>query len=68
MSDVIIKKPSGEFFPHKGDRRSEKHWNDPGNRLNRRRFRVDPLKDGYDSGEDPTREDGPAPKKPEIPI
>lgn len=65
---VIRKKNKREFFPHGGNRRSERHWNDASNVLNRRRLRIDPLKDGYDSGEDPTKEKGPDPKKPDIPI
>jgi len=68
MSNVIVKTPQGQFFPHKGNKRSEKHWNDPANKLNRRRFRVDPLKDGYDAGEDPLQTKGPDPKKSDIPI
>lgn len=70
MSDYpIVKKRSGVFFPHGGNRRSETHWNDPNNKLNRRRFRVDPLKDGHDvPDEDPTKVDGPPPNKPDIPI
>lgn len=68
MSDVIVKVSQGAFFPHKGNKRSEKHWNDMANELNRRRFRVDPLKDGYDAGEDPTKTKGPDPKKSDIPI
>ena len=65
---VIIKRNKREFFPHGGDRRSETHWNDTRNRLNRRRFRSDPLKDGWDPGENPIKKRGPRPKKPNIPI
>lgn len=70
MSDYpIVKKRSDVFFPHGGNRHSETHWNDTDNKLNRRRFRADPLKDGHDApGEDPTKIDGPPPKKPDIPI
>ena len=66
--DIIFRKPKKRFFPHGGDRRSEQHWNDVDDSLNRRRFRADPLKDGYDLPEDPTKKDGPDPKKPDIPI
>lgn len=69
MSYPIVRKPSGRFFPHGGDRRSETHWNDVSNKGNRRRLRIDPLKDGHDApDEDPIRIDGPAPKKPDLPI
>ena len=64
----IERKPRREFFPHGGDRNSERHWNDVGDPLNRRRFRSDPLKDGFDPGEDPVNPSGPNPKKPDIPI
>jgi len=68
MTYPVIRKPTGEFFPHGGNRSSEKHWNDTRSRFNRRRFRADPLKDGWDSQEDPVRKDGPDPNKPDIPI
>lgn len=64
----IVRKRSGEFFPHGGTRRSETHWNDETDSLNKRRLRIDPLKDGFDPGENPERPQGPAPKKPDIPI
>lgn len=66
--DPIVKSPRGRFFPHGGGRRSERHQNDHNNKLNRRRLRIDPLKDGYDAGEDPTKVNGPKPKIPDIPI
>ena len=66
--DIIRKKDKRKFFPHGGNRRSETHWNDTRNKFNKRRFRSDPLKDGYDPGEDPTKINGPKPKKPKIPI
>lgn len=67
---VIIKEDKDEFFPHGGDRRSEVHWNDTRNKLNTRRFRVDPLKDGWDPQEDPIRfrHRGTRTKKGRIPI
>lgn len=70
MSDdyPIEKKPRNTFFPHGGNRRSEKHWNDSKNLLNRRRLRSDPLKDGYDLPENPLNPNGPTPKTPDIPI
>jgi len=69
MSDYpIVRKRRGDFFPHGGNRRSEQHVNDTADPLNKRRFRSDPLKDGFDSQEDPMRPEGPSPKKPDIPI
>lgn len=50
----IVKEKRKKFFPHGGGRNSETHWNDHENPLNRRRHHgTDPLKDGYDPGEDP---------------
>lgn len=64
---VIVRKRRHEFFPHGGRRTSERHWNSTDNKLNRRRFRVDPLADGHDPGENPC--DAPdIEKKPNIPI
>jgi hypothetical protein len=69
MSDYpIIRKRRNVFFPHGGSRRAEMHVNDIDDPLNKRRFRADPLKDGFDSQENPIRREGPSPKKPDIPI
>lgn len=67
MSDYpIVRRRRGEFFPHGGKRNSERHWNDESDRLNQRRLRIDPLRDGHDPGEHPNKP--PSPKKPDIPI
>lgn len=69
--DRVIKKPRGEFFPHGGNRRSEEVWNDHEDPSNRRRHHgTDPLKDGYDPGEneDPTREENKEDIQNDIPI
>ena len=42
-------------FPLGGDRRSQVFMNDPCLPENRRRMRVDPLVDGWDPGEDPSK-------------
>lgn len=50
----IIRKPRSAFFPHGGNRNSEKHWNDKDNPMNRRRHHgTDPLRDGFDPGDNP---------------
>ncbi len=54
MSNRISRKDRSRFFPHHGNINSERHVNDHRNPLNRRRLRIDPLKDGYDPDEDPT--------------
>jgi len=67
MSDSpIVRRRRNVFFPHGGNRNYEKHWNSTSNPLNKRRFRVDPLKDGHDPGENPVNP--PSPNKPDIPI
>ena len=70
MSDYpIVRKRPNKFFPNGGNRRSQTYVNDISDPLNKRRFRSDPLKDGFDPQEDPLRRKGPPPKKPEdIPI
>jgi hypothetical protein len=65
----IIRKKRSEFFPHRGNRNSERHWNDHTNPLNiRRHHGTDPLKDGFDPQENPIRRVGPRTKKSNIPI
>lgn len=62
----IERKPRpSKRFPHGGGINSERHWNDHKNPLNRRRHHgTDPLKDGFDPGEDPLIRT-PRKKKPE---
>jgi len=50
---IIVRKPRNRFFPDGGNINSQRHWNDPHNPLNRRRLRLNPLNDGYDSDENP---------------
>lgn len=60
MSDYqypIVKKNKRAFFPNGGDRRSQKYVNDINAEDQRRRRRVDPLKEGYTPGDDPTADD-----------
>lgn len=66
---VIIRKPRNRFFPHGGNSRSERHWNDPTNPLNTRRFHgTDPLKDGHDPDENPLKDKVKEDKPSNIPI
>ncbi len=56
--DPIVKvRKARRHFPMEGARRSQVYMNDPCAPENRRRLRcnVDPLRDGYDPGEDPCR-------------
>jgi hypothetical protein len=53
----IVKKDRRAFFPNGGDRRSQRYVNDSSAEDQARRRRVDPLKTGYEPGDDPTAED-----------
>lgn len=64
----IIRKKKKDFFPLGGDRRSQTFVNDPCLPENRRRMRVDPLRDGWDPGEDPVRRARRRPNDSDIPI
>jgi len=66
----IERRSRRKHFPFDGGRNSQLFVNDHRLIENRRRHHgTDPLKDGWDPGEDPVRRDGPLPKKPEdIPI
>ncbi len=53
----IIKKTKRDRFPlGETNRRAEVKTNDQKLVENRRRLRIDPLKDGWDAGEDPVKE------------
>lgn len=65
----IVKKRRNKFFPHDGDKNSEKIQNDHEHPLNTRRFHgTDPLKDGFDPGEDPLDLEGEEEFDPDIPF
>ncbi len=59
----IIKKRKRDKFPlGETNRRAQVHTNDPKLPENNRRLRiVDPLKDGWDDGEDPIKDEKPRP-------
>lgn len=68
MSDYpIVKKRKSEKMPMGGSNRSQVHVNDNTLDENKRRLREDPLKDGYDDGEDPIKDKKPRPDV-DIPI
>lgn len=65
----IVRKPKNRFFPHGGNRNSERHWNDLGNPLNDRRLHgTDPKRDGYDPDENPLVDNPDGPVKSDIPV
>jgi hypothetical protein len=65
----VIRRPKNRFFPHGGNKNSEKQWNDPENPLNLRRFHgTDPLEDGFDPGENPCSDHPTRHPRPDIPI
>lgn len=65
----IVKKRRNEFFPNGGNRNSQKFKNDHTLPENRRRLRnTDPLKPGFDPGDDPCSEGNREKKKSDIPI
>lgn len=68
---IIRDIPKKKHFPFDGTRNSQKHVNDHKLVENRRRLHgTDPLKDGFDPGEDPIRREHKDRKRPagNIPI
>lgn len=64
----IIRKRKADRFPLGGERRSQTHVNDNKRDENKRRHHgTDPLKDGWDTGEDPVKDKKPRPEV-DIPI